>query len=124
MADSDTPLKAKGERLVYTIPATQRPDGTWRKERRVKEGYIPQEEVPVYQTKARRIAEERQGYIPGLAQPARTKAAEDSAAAATATKTKSQKKNERRKKKRQEKRDEKAEAELSEAIEKLDIGAS
>lgn len=74
------------------IVKSQRSDGSWRKERKVKEGYVPPDEVPVYKTKQRMERETCPKYPPGLS--------EENLAVPDKHKTKSQKKNEKRREKK------------------------
>ncbi|XP_062077216.1 partner of Y14 and mago [Humulus lupulus] len=90
----------QGERL---LAPTRRPDGTLRKPIRIRAGYVPQDEVAIYQSKGSLLKKEMSSHDgpPGYDPPA---AAVTATATATATdtkpKTKSVKRNERKKEKR------------------------
>lgn len=88
MSNQDT---QDGERI---IAASKRPDGTFRKERRVRAGYIPQDEQPVYQSKGA-LFKQNVPKCPGL----------DEAEASKKPMTKAAKKNAKRKDKKPSEQD-------------------
>jgi len=83
-----------GERIV---PSTRRPDGTYRKEIKIRPGFVPPEDVGKYRSAKQIEADQRaaiKGRVVGLVRP--------EVAAAKAAMNKSQKKNEKRKDKRKD----------------------
>ncbi|XP_021287237.1 partner of Y14 and mago isoform X3 [Herrania umbratica] len=97
----------EGERI---LAPTRRPDGTLRKPIRIRAGYVPQEEVAIYQSKGALWKKEMASQVgpPGYDPAMDTK-----------PKTKSAKRNERKKEKRLQGKN--MEAEADDEIEKEDV---